>query len=130
MYRYYQPNKKDLKDNHGDCVIRAPTMILDKSWLGVFDDLVPYARELQNDLACRPVYEKYLIDNGFTYVGISNRRGSKRLTVSQFARDHKKGRYFCNLANHVVCVVDGVYYDTWDCGDSCLYGYYAILEDK
>lgn len=29
MYRYYQPNKKDIKDNHGDCVIRALTMILD-----------------------------------------------------------------------------------------------------
>ena len=68
MYTYYQPNKKDLKDNHGDCVIRALTMIMDKSWLGVFDDLIPYARELQDDFSCRPVYEKYLIDNGFTYI--------------------------------------------------------------
>ena len=52
MYKYYQPNKKDLKDNHGDCVIRALTMIMDKSWLGVFDDLIPYARELQDDFSC------------------------------------------------------------------------------
>ena len=23
MYKYYQPNKKDLKDKYGDCTIRA-----------------------------------------------------------------------------------------------------------
>lgn len=24
-YKYYQPNEKDLKDNYGDCVVRALT---------------------------------------------------------------------------------------------------------
>ena len=30
-YKYYQPNKKDIKDEYGDCVIRAFTKALDKS---------------------------------------------------------------------------------------------------
>lgn len=130
MYKYYQPNKKDVKDNHSDCVIRALTKITDKDWLEVFDDLIPYAKHQQDAMTVRSVYEEYLKDLGFTYVGISNRRGSKRPKVSQFATKHKKGKYFCNLANHVVAIEDGVYYDTWDCGNCCLYGYYAILEDK
>ena len=49
-YKYYQPNKKDLKDNHGDCVIRALTKVTEKSWLEVFDGLVPIVRKEQNDL--------------------------------------------------------------------------------
>ena len=32
-YKYYQPNKKDLKDQYGDCVIRALTKVMDKEWL-------------------------------------------------------------------------------------------------
>lgn len=29
-YKYYQPNEKDLKDNYGDCVIRALTKVMSK----------------------------------------------------------------------------------------------------
>lgn len=47
IYRYYQPNDKDTKDNHSDCVIRALTKVLDKEWLTTFDDLLPYARDMQ-----------------------------------------------------------------------------------
>lgn len=32
-YRYYQPNKKDLKDSYGDCTIRALTKTTGKTWL-------------------------------------------------------------------------------------------------
>lgn len=46
-YKYYQPNKKDLKDKYGDCVIRALTKVTGKEWMQVFDELLPYARELQ-----------------------------------------------------------------------------------
>ena len=62
-YRYYQTNKKDLKDEYGDCVIRSLTKVTGKEWLQVFEELLPYARELQcmpNGKAC---YEKYLISN-------------------------------------------------------------------
>lgn len=124
MYKYYQPNKLDLKDEKPDCVIRSLTKVLDITWLEAFESLIPYARELQTTLTCRECYEKYLVDEGFKYVGISNRKGSKRPTVKSFSDSHRTGTYFLNLANHTVAVVDGIYYDTWDCGNCCLYGYY------
>lgn len=122
-YKYYQPNKKDLKDKCGDCVIRALTKVMNKEWLEIFEDLIPYARELQcmpNEKQC---YERYLKDNGFEYHGISNKKGSKRPTVKSFAKEHKTGIYYLNVANHCVAIIDGTYYDTWDSGDCCLYGY-------
>lgn len=69
-------------------------------------------------------YESYLKENGFTYHGISNKKGSKRPTVDRFAKDHKSGIFFLNVANHCIAVVDGFYYDTWESGSCCLYGYW------
>ena len=57
IYRYYQPNDKDTKDNHSDCVIRALTKVLDKEWLTTFDDLLPYARDMQCMPSERKCYE-------------------------------------------------------------------------
>jgi hypothetical protein len=124
-YKYYQPNKKDLKDQYGDCVIRALTKVMDKQWMEVFDELIPYAREMQCMPNSKSAFKPYLEDNGFEYHGISNKKGSKRPTVDSFTRDHKEGIYFVNVANHVVAVVDGCYYDTWDSGEKSLYGYWV-----
>lgn len=123
-YKYYQPNKKDIKDDYGDCVIRALTKALSKDWLSVFDALIPIAREFRCMPNSKPCYEKYLLDNGFTYHGISNKKGSKRPTVSGFAKNHKSGTYVLRVAQHIVTVVDGIYYDTWDSGEKSLYGYW------
>lgn len=63
---------------------------------------------------------------GLTYNPISNKKGSKRPTVKEFAKSHPTGRYIVKVAHHVVAVVDGVYYDTWDSGYKSLYGYYEV----
>lgn len=66
-YKYYQPNDKDLKDQYGDCVVRALTKVMSKTWMQVFDDLISYAKKLQcmpNEKQC---YESYLKENVFTY---------------------------------------------------------------
>lgn len=44
-YKYYQPNDKDLKDQYGDCVVRALTKVMRKTWMQVFDDLISYAKK-------------------------------------------------------------------------------------
>ena len=124
-FKYYQPNKKDIKDDYGDCVIRALTKVTGKEWLEAFEELLPYARELQCMPNGKPCYEKYLLDNGFTYVGISNKKGTKRPTVQSFAKEHKEGTYVLRVANHIVTVVDGYFYDTWDSGEKSLYGYWV-----
>ena len=108
-YKYYQPNDKDLKDNYGDCVVRALTKVTGKSWPEAFEALLPYAIELQCMPNSQVCYEK-------------------RPTVDRFAKDHKAGTFFLNVANHCVAVVNGIYYDTWDSGQKCLYGYWERQE--
>ena len=125
-YKYYQPNKKDLKDKYGDCVIRALTKALNMEWLQVFDEMQPISREMQVPFNCRPCYEKYIESKGLKYIGISNKKGTKRPTVDRFAKDHTTGTYILRVAHHLVTVVDGIYYDTWDSGEKSLYGYWEI----
>lgn len=128
LFVYYQPNKKDLKDVYGDCVIRALTKALDKDWLTVFDEMQPLSREMQVPFNCKPCYEAYLQDcYGMRYTGISNKKGTTRPTVYTFAAEHAVGTYVLRLANHLVTVKDGHYHDTWDCGEKCLYGYWEVV---
>lgn len=124
---YYQPNYKDLKDKVGDCQIRALSKALGLTWLEVFDLTIPICRELQTYtiFACDLNKTKSAMESlGFTYTGVSNKRGTTRPTVDSFAKDHPVGTYILKVANHVVACVDGQYFDTWDSGHCSLYGYY------
>ena len=126
-YVYFQPNKKDLRDRYGDCQIRALCKVLDLSWLEVYDLMVSACRKEQiyTISSCPVDVRNRVMDSfGFKYIGISNKKGSKRPTVKQFAKQHPVGRYVCKVSNHVVACVDGKFYDTWDSGECCLYGYY------
>lgn len=126
-FQYYQPNKKDLKDQYGDCTIRALSKALGVTWLEAFDKMIPLCREYQvsNVFGAPSSIERQIVERlGFTYHGISNKRGSKRPTVDSFAKDHPEGTFILNVANHEVACVNGKYYDTWDSGYKSLYGYY------
>lgn len=126
-YCYYQPNKLDIKDEYGDCTIRALSKALNISWLEAFDLTIPYCRKYQIPnvfFTSKKIEMEVMKDLGFEYYGISNKKGTKRPTVKEFASSHKEGTYILNVANHEVACVDGKYYDTWDSGFKSLYGYY------
>lgn len=125
-YKVYQPNKKDLACKRSDCVIRALCKATSKEWLEVFDGLVAVARELQA-IPNEPVtYKKYLEDMGYKWVGLKAEKGKARLTPKTFCKKYNQGCYILSVANHLVTAVDGCYYDTWDCGNKCVYGYWTL----
>ena len=123
MYKYYQPNKLDVKDKYGDCAIRALTKLTGKTWRECFEMLVPICIEVQSVPNSKEVFEVWLKRNGYTYQGISNKKGSKRPTVAKFSRTEKIHALLV-VASHYVTCQDGHYYDTWDSGDCCMYGYW------
>lgn len=123
-YKYYQPNKKDLKDRQGDCCIRAICKFFDIEWVQAFDKLVKYARETQTMINSMDNVTLYMDSIGIPYTSIYR----ERMTVSEFAKKHKVCAYICyvraGFGTHLVCIQDGIYYDTWDCGDKIIYGYW------
>ena len=129
-YVYFQPNAKDLKDQFGDCQVRALSKALNISWVEAFDLTIPICREMQTYTifggTCE-IGKESLRRIGFTYSGISNKKGSKRPTVDSFAKEHPTGAYIAKVAHHVVAIVDGKYYDTWDSGQKSMYWYYEKI---
>ena len=126
-YCYYQPNDKDLKDRYGDCTIRALSKALNVSWIEAYKTTIPLCIEYQTPNIFnlpRELEKEAMSKLGFTYYGISNKKGTKRPTIKEFAKTHQTGCYILNVANHEVACVDGKYYDTWDSGNKSLYGYY------
>lgn len=129
-YVYYQPNELDKHDIYGDCTIRVLSKVFNCFWKEAFKRQIPYCLKYQVTSAfdCPAKQAKIILKElGFEYHSIKVPKGSKRPTVESFAREHTAGRYIVNVARHVVAVVDGKYYDTWDSGDKCLYGFYELV---
>lgn len=126
-YKYYQPNKKDLKDMQGDCSVRALTKFLDCTWIEAFDELVKYARQTQTLVNSLDNIKLFMEKSGYEYKSIYK----KRKTVIEFAKKHKSGTYTlyvrAGYGTHMVTVKNGFYYDTWDCGNKLIFGYWEKL---
>ena len=82
-YAYY--NENPLGKSTGDCVIRAISKALGKTWDEVYVGLC---------------LEGFL--NGV-------------YTVSDFAKENPRGTFIVSMpGKHVLCVKDGTLYDSWD----------------
>lgn len=128
-YKYYQPNAKDLKDKQGDCAIRALTKFYEIAWLEAFDMLVGYARESQTTINSLTNIKTLFENSNVPYTSVYKQKSKNKETVLSFSKKHPKGRYTLYVrvgyGTHLVTVVDGIYYDTWDCGERYVYGYWS-----
>ena len=103
--------------NHrvGDCVIRAISKALDQDWGTIYAGLTAYGFILSDMPNANWVWGAYLEDKGFRQ-NIINRHGKRIYTVSDFCHDNPRGTYILAIEGHVVCVMNGRYYDSWDSG--------------
>lgn len=113
MYRNYNANPEAKRT--GDCTVRAISKVLNKSWDEVYAGLCVYGFKYYDMPSSNLVWGAYLTDNGFERHIVPN-KCPECYTVREFAEDHKRGAYLVALSGHVVAVVDGDYYDTWDSG--------------
>ena len=120
-YFYANPNPK--KKLVIDCVIRAVSIVTDRSWHDVFFDICAEGGVLCDMPSSNLVWKKYLEEKGFTMDNIPN-TCPDCYTVRDFTRDHPSGRYILGTGSHAIAVIDGNYYDTWDSGDEVLIFYF------
>ena len=115
MYVFYQPNPR--RNNVGDCVIRALSLILNQSWDDTYLDLaIVYGFNLKDMPSANYVWGAYLKDKGFKRQAIPN-TCPDCYTVKDFCRDHPTGSYVVSTGSHVIAVSGGDYYDSWDSGN-------------
>lgn len=120
-YQFYNPNPKGIKV--GDCSVRAVSKAIGKDWTDSYIGLCSEGLIFRDMPSSNYVWGMYLKKYGFEEARIEN-VCPDCTTVSRFAKEHKKGRYVLACQNHVVTVIDGDYFDSWDSGDEIVLYYY------
>lgn len=113
-YQYYNVNPSNKIV--GDCVVRAISTALGEEWDRIYIELSFMGFFAKDVFTSNGVWGAYLIQNGFKRKAIPD-MCPDCYSIEQFAEDHPKGVYVVATGTHVVAVIDGVYYDTWQSGD-------------
>lgn len=114
MHIFFNPNPKARRV--GDCTIRALCRATDSDWISVYLRLCIFGL-LQYDMpSANAVWGRYLKSKGFRREIIPD-SCPDCYTVEDFCQDHPKGVYVLAVGGHVLTVVDGDYYDSWDSGN-------------
>ena len=118
MNRWVKYNANPLHNRTDDCTIRAISKAMGQSWDDTFDDIVHLAKKMAQMPDANIVWGRYLKRNGF-HQYIVDDYGDDFYTVEEFARDHPYGIYILHMLDqeHVVAVIDGMYYDSFDSGN-------------
>lgn len=121
----YSKDGKPIRWHKPDCVIRAFCLATELPWQEGFDILCEIGRRIYDVPNSREVLDIALEEQGFTRVSFGRiKAGTTRPTVNSIA-DVSAGKVIvCNIAHHEVCVKDGLFFDTWDCGDCSVYSYW------
>ena len=64
-FKYFQPNKLELKDEYGDCAVRTICKAENMEWLEAYDLMWSYSREVQSPLNCKYGFEHILKKLGY-----------------------------------------------------------------
>lgn len=112
-YIYINPNPSNK--SVGDCVVRAISIIEQKSWEDIFVDLALYGFMEHDMPSSNAVWGKYLIDKGYKKYIIPD-ACPDCYTVRMFTEDFPNLVGILATGSHVVAVDRGNYYDAWDSG--------------
>ena len=100
----------------GDCAVRAVAKALDEDWESAFIKIAAAGYAMGDMPSSDSVWGAVLRQNGFYRQAVPN-TCPDCYTVADFAQEHPSGVFVLALGGHVVTVVDGDWYDTWDSGE-------------
>ena len=120
---FIQINPNPLQKSTGDCVIRAISILFNKSWDEIYIMLSLYGFMLKDWGNSIPVWERYLFDQGFRK-GVVPNSCPNCYTVKEFCLDAPMGDFLLCSGNHTVAVRDKNYWDSWDSGNEIISAYY------
>ena len=115
-FQYYNAHPRKLSVD--DCVKRSITLTTGISYLEVQKGLNAHKKITGvKTFYNYPNPENYMENVlGFPCVTAIKNKNSQLITVEEFAKLHPCGRYVVSVSGHWSSCIDGIIYDTWDCG--------------
>ena len=124
MWRYFNNNPKKL--NVGDCTVRALCAATGMDWYTAHKALCDLSADLADMPSADRVFRALLEQFGFSKQRLIDKCPSC-YTVADFAREHQRGVYILGPHEHVVAVIDGDWWDSWDSGNTVPTYYFRRL---
>ena len=104
-FQYYNANP--YGNNISDCVIRSLSVLTNRDWRSVYDELTDLAGDVGLMFDRVEFVEDYL-DNRYP------RECHYSKTVGEFAKEYPYGKYAVTMPNHITAVINGTIIDTFD----------------
>lgn len=120
-WQYFNPNPQH--NDTGDCVIRALSLAFDTDWETTYLNVIIQGYDMHMMPSNNAVWDLYLKRNGYKRSMLSN-ECPDCYTIKDFCIDYPTGLYILATGSHVVTVINGDYYDTWDSGDEVVLYFY------
>lgn len=128
MADWKQWNPSPAGRNVGDCAVRAVAKALGVDWETAYVMITMAGYQMNDMPSSNAVWGAVLRKRGFYRHTVPN-ECPDCYTIGQFADDHPDGVFVVGTGNHVVTVVDGVIWDSWD-SRSEIPVYYWSEEDE
>ena len=114
MFIKYNANPAGRRTS--DCVIRAISVLTGMTWDETYIEIFNWGFMLKDMPSVNNLWSSYLRAKGFVRKQIPD-NCPDCYTVRQFCYDYPIGKYMLGTGTHVIAVINGNYYDTWDSGD-------------
>ena len=126
-YIKYNNNPKNRKT--ADCVVRAISLALDKSWEDVYLSMVNFGLKQGLVFNDKRNVKKYL--EKYVYLKtepMPRRNDNTRYTLEEFADElaQTNKTYIVSVAKHLTVVKNKKLFDTWDCSKKSVGNYWII----
>lgn len=118
-------NPNPLGKAANDCVVRAIAVATERSWQDVYADLCKMGRILCDMPSSNAVWGMFLEEEGYKMRTLPD-TCPRCMTVRAFADRYPDGTYIVGTGHHVVAILDGNYFDTWDSGSEVINTYWKI----
>lgn len=121
MFVYF--NNNPWKRSVNDCVIRAISLAENKSWDKVYDELSYLAKDEAILLDDVTFVDNYLDKR---YKRVYYKCNGERISIEEFAKTHKYGKYLITMQNHITCLINGTIFDTWNCSNKKIWNVWRV----
>lgn len=125
MTRYRSYNANPTNNRVGDCAIRAISVALDQDWEKTYVDLCMQGFIMSDLPNADHVWGEYLKAKGFK----RHFEDDIHMTVDDFCEAHQSGVFILCPKQHVIAMINGEFFDTWDSGNEVIIYYWTKGEE-